>query len=185
MSTRKITPLEKTSESFLYNFFIGFLGLITLGFFASYVYKNRNIANLNVMSRLALGSNAPDVKFSANSMYCSLFVFWFPIGLFTFLSGNVPLPFSMPVTLSTNIIMPLLGLCLISGLMLMWYMLKIMSDIKDRLLKIAVIYGRADVIRLYVNDVGRFSSKREKLNQQAYNQLVDNHNAKYRTTFRN
>jgi len=179
MNTAEIKPLKKNSESYLINLFYGLLSIVTLGFFAPYVYK-KYIANLNVMSRLALGDDVEAVKFSAKFMYGGLILFWGPLVFLSLFSDGVTRPFAVPFTLpaSMNVIMPLLGVCLISSLILIWYILKIMGDIKDRLLQIAVKYCRPDVASLYLNDVGLFSSKREKLNQQAYNMLVDEHNSR-------
>jgi len=181
MNTAPIKPLKKTSEAFLRNFFVGLLGLVTLGFAAPYIYKKRNIANLNTMSRVALGSEVEGVKFAANYMYVALIAFWFPIPAFALFSSAITLlPITLPFTIpiSANVIIPVLGISVVSGLILMWYMLKIVQDIKTRLLQIAVNYGRSDVISLYLNDVGFFGSNREKLNQRAYNKLVDEHNAR-------
>jgi DnaJ-domain-containing protein 1 len=179
MNTAPIKPLKKVSESAIVNFLVGFLGLITLGFAAPYIYKTRNIANLNTMSRVALGSEVEGVKFSANFMYCALFIFWFPLVLF-FFGENTIRPFAVPFTLSipVNAAMPLLGACIVSGLILMGYMLKIIGNIKDRLLQIAKNYGNTEVIKLYLYDTKWYELKTEKLNQKAFNMLVDEHNAR-------
>jgi hypothetical protein len=176
MSTKPITPLKKTSEASIINAVQGLLTLITLGFYAPGVYK-KSIINLNMMAKLALDDKAEEVKFSAKFMYIALVAFWVPLALF-FFNDSFIRPFAVPFTCSipTNVAMPLLCICIISGLSLMWYILKIMSDVKDQMLKIAISYGRTDVIRLYLKDVGFLNLKREKLNQQAFNMLVDNHN---------
>jgi hypothetical protein len=173
MNAKKITPLKKTSESFLKNLFHGLFAVVTLGFYMPYAYKNQNIANVNIMSRLALGGNVEDVKFSANFMYGALIAFWLSLGLAIF--GDVVINL-LVLSMPANVFVMLLGVCVVSGLMLILYGFKIISNIKDRLLKISESYGRIDVIRLYVTDVGLFSSNREKLNQRAFNKLVDDHN---------
>ncbi|MDR2203122.1 MAG: hypothetical protein LBE76_02240 [Nitrososphaerota archaeon] len=61
-------------------------------------------------------------------------------------------------------------------MILIWYGLKIINDVKKRLIKIAESYGRFDILKLYFTDVGLFGSNREKLNRQAFNALVDYHN---------
>jgi hypothetical protein len=185
MNTAPIKPLKKVSESSIVNFLVGFLGLITLGFAAPYIYKTRNIANLNTMSRVALGSEVEAVKFSARFMYCALFSFWFPVLTFTLFNGEIIQPFGISFTVSTptNVIMLIVGICIISGLMLMWYILKIMGDIKDRLLKIAENYGNSKVIKLYLYDTKWYELKTEKLNQKAFNMLVVDHNIKYAADF--
>jgi hypothetical protein len=181
MNTAPIKPLRKSSELFWYNALVGLLGLVTLGFAAPHIYKTRNIANLNTMSRVALGDEVEGVKFSAKLMTAVLLAFWVSLALALLNDGFIKpfeMPFSLPIPEST--ILPLLGVCVVSGLVLMGYMLKIMQDVKDRLLLIAKNYGCVEVIRLYLHDVGFLNLNREKLNQQAYNKLVGEHNERVR-----
>jgi len=149
---------------------INFLSLITLGFYAPYIYS-KFAAKLNIMSRLALDNNSEKVKFSANFMYGALVMLWLPLAITLVCIRFIASP-------SAAIIIPLLAVALLSGVSLMLYIAKVLQNIKTHILAIAMHYGRYDIARTFEHDVGFLPSKREKLIQTAFNKLVDEHNTR-------
>jgi len=166
MSAAGITPLKKCPNQYL----TALLAMATLGFYAPYYYS-KFIPNLNMMSKLALGNAAGDIKFSATYIYGAIIILISP---FAFMAVAT---LANAADAYTKIFMILLAISVPSNIILLVYIVKILNDIKARIIQIALRYERYDLAKPFVKDTGWYNQKREKGIYHAFNELVDEHNA--------